>query len=360
MAEETAPRKIALDDLMLAMDVVDTLRHRRSLAEREMGAEDYDRALIEKVRKVYADQGLEVSESVIAAGVAALREERFSYKPPRPGLAVTLARLYVRRGAWGKWAGIAAALFLGLWLAYQAAFVMPADRAHARRERELAAAWESFQAAGPTSDLRALGERVHRQARADLDGRRSAAVDAAVRNLEALALLPPRLDAWRGRAVAEALEKPAAERAETLYRDAMAALGRGDAAAAEADARDLEALHARLMQAYELRIVSRPGSQSGVWRHPADNPAGRNYYVIVEAVGADGRALSLPVTSEEDGRTQEAAAWGIRVGADVFEQVRRDKADNGIVDRNRFGVKVRGRLEPEYLYPTTGEAITEW
>ena len=45
---------------------------------------------------------------------------------------------------------------------------------------------------------------------------------------------------------------------------------------------------------------------------------------------------------------------------DLFEQVAADKRDDGIIQNNRFGVKKRGYLTPEYLMPTTGAAITRW
>ena len=34
--------------------------------------------------------------------------------------------------------------------------------------------------------------------------------------------------------------------------------------------------------------------------------------------------------------------------------------DDGIIQNNRFGVKKRGFLQPDYLMPTTGDAITRW
>jgi hypothetical protein len=83
MSDAEKSEKIELNEIMLAMDVVDTLRHQQSLVERELGTDDHDQALIAKVRKIYADQGLEVSDEVIASGVKALREERFTYTPPQ-------------------------------------------------------------------------------------------------------------------------------------------------------------------------------------------------------------------------------------------------------------------------------------
>ena len=47
-APTTAPAK--LDDLMLAMDVVDTLRHRERLVERELDEDAKEEQLIERLR----------------------------------------------------------------------------------------------------------------------------------------------------------------------------------------------------------------------------------------------------------------------------------------------------------------------
>ena len=360
MAEEPGAPKVELNDLMLAMDVVDTLRHRQSLAERELSAEAYDQALVRKVRRIYADQGLEVSEDVIAAGVAALREDRFTYKPPRRSVQTLLARLYVSRGRWAKWGGLGLVIILGFWLVYLFVFEMPAERAQTHQTRQLEAAWKSFQAAKPAAAIEKIGVRLNQQARQDLaDGEIDAAA-TAISKLETLAVLPEQLEARYSSIDREVREKAAAAKAQALFRDASAALEQGDIAGAQTAAKSLDDLYDQLMAAYTLQIVSRPDARSGVWRHPADNPGARNYYIIVEAVTADGRRLSLPITSEEDGRTREVDSWGLRVTPEVFDQIRRDKADNGIIDNNRFGAKKRGYLTPEYFYPTTGKAITQW
>jgi hypothetical protein len=88
---------------MLAMDVVDTLRHERRLVERELTAGDRDRALIERLRELYAGQGIEVPDDVLARGVGALRDDRFAYTSPPPGVARCLQIAYVKRAHWGKY-----------------------------------------------------------------------------------------------------------------------------------------------------------------------------------------------------------------------------------------------------------------
>ncbi len=74
--------KPPLDEMMLAMDVVDTLRRRQRLVEREFDSEGREQDLKQRLRKIYAAQGIEVPDHVLEEGVAALREERFVYKSP--------------------------------------------------------------------------------------------------------------------------------------------------------------------------------------------------------------------------------------------------------------------------------------
>ena len=314
MSDTDQSQKIELNEVMLAMDVVDTLRHQQSVVDRELGAEDHDRALIEKVRNIYAGQGLTVSDDVIAEGVKALREERFTYRPPKKSFQLTLARLYVNRGRWAKRGALVIAALLAIYLVYQFAVVAPQKRARQQQQQAL-------------QELKAM---------------------------------PAKLADQRDRVLAEAREDAARQQAEALYRDAMAAVSRQDAEAVDKGYAALRQLYARLTQQYQLRIVSRPDTPSGVWRVPQNNPNARNYYIIVEAVAADGKRLSLPVTSEEDGKTRTVEQWGLRVEPTVFEQAKRDKMDDGIINRNVFGVKKRGYLTPQYIIPTTGGAIAEW
>ncbi len=122
MAEQEKPEKIELDEVMLAMDVVDTLRHEQQLVERELASDERDQALIEKVKRMYAAQGLEVTDEVIAAGVAALQENRFAYQAAPPRGPVWLANLYVRRNRLAKWAAMLAASLVGLFFSLPVCF----------------------------------------------------------------------------------------------------------------------------------------------------------------------------------------------------------------------------------------------
>jgi len=291
-------------EVLLAMDVVDTLRHERALVERELRSGESEKALIEKLRRIYAGQGIEVSDDTLLEGVRALREERFSYRPPEPGFKTMLARLYVRRGRWAKRIGIVLLLIVALWGGYHFLYAGPSEREKTRISREVGE----------------LGPDV----------------------------------------VKDALEPGARVKAEAIYTQALSAVRSGDSDAAREALEALKGIHSLILMEYTLQVVSRPGTPSGVWRHPVDNPAGRNYYLIVEAVTVDGRRLALPVTSEEDGKVAVVKEWGLRVPAEIYERIRRDKAEDGIVDRRKVGVKKRGFITPEYVVPTSGGAITQW
>ncbi len=92
-----------LDDLMMAMDVVDTLRHDEALVRKELGSENRDARMIERLREIYASQGIDVPDHILEAGVEGLKEDRFVYNPPAGGISRFFALLYVTRMSWSKW-----------------------------------------------------------------------------------------------------------------------------------------------------------------------------------------------------------------------------------------------------------------
>jgi len=90
VSETAAPAvrdKSKLDDVLLAMDVVDTLRHREQLVLSELDAGAREAALLERLKDIYAAQGIDVPERILKEGVKALEEKRFLYEPPKPSLA---------------------------------------------------------------------------------------------------------------------------------------------------------------------------------------------------------------------------------------------------------------------------------
>ena len=303
-APVTSTAAAPLDELMLAMDVVDTLRHRELILEREVEADDRDQRLLVRLREIYTAQGITVTDDVLAQGVRALRDERFVYTAPTPSFARSVALLYVSRRRWGKKVGLAVAIVAAAALGFQLLIRGPQERAVATLPTDLQRAYQTV--VSSTQDQNALGE------------------------------------------------------AQQFLVAGQAAYAQRDLGGAGAAVGQLRGLEGRIEQQYELRIVSRPGERSGVYRASSDAPGGRNYYLIVEAIPPSGAPLAMPIRSEEDGSTQRVRRWGLRVDEATYNKVAADKRDDGIIEQNVVGEKHRGELDPQYTVATTGAAITKW
>jgi hypothetical protein len=312
MSDVTAKPAAPLDEVMLAMDVVDTLRHRQDLAVRELGTEAKERQLIDKLRDIYHQQGIEVPDHILKEGVAALEESRFAYDPPAPGLGTTLARLYVGRKRWGKPVGAALVALLVLGVGYFGA-------------------WQPYQ------------HGVAEAARVELSEG-----------------LPAQMDALYQTIFEETKVQQAVVDAEALRTRGKTFAAEGNRAGAEEAVADLTALRDQLRQEYTLRVVNRADVQSGFWTIPEVNTDATNYYIVVEALDEDGKALSLPILNEENGETEVVDIWGVRVPEAVYDGVAADKRDDGIIEVNEVGRKSDGFLEVEYNMPVLGGAVTRW
>ena len=297
---------------MLAMDVVDTLRHEERLVARELDEAAREAELVERLRSIYASQGLDVPDRIIHEGVKALKESRFVYEPPKPGFGRTMAYAWVNRGRWGKMALAAIVLVGGFFVAREVLVTGPERRA------------------------------------------------AEAQKIELSQTLPRSIDAALKEARSEAQVETARARADQIAADGRAALARNDAAGAKKAVADLQALTAQLRQSYQLLIIARPGQPVGVFRVPDRNRSARNHYLIVDAIGADGKPVSVPVTSEENNQTKTVSRWGVRVSEQTWQSVGRDRNDDGIIQRNKVGEKRRGYLDVDYAIPVTGGAILEW
>ncbi|WDR06793.1 DUF6384 family protein [Devosia rhodophyticola] len=312
MSETTATTSAPLDEVMLAMDVVDTLRHRQDLATRELAGATRESQLIDKLREIYRQQGIDVPDHILKEGVSALAESRFVYTPPPSGFGTTMARLYVGRSRWlPKAIGAVAVLLLllgGYFLGYQP------YQAH---QREVA-------------------------------------------HLELTQELPARLEELYQTIFNETKVQQAEVEAEDLLKRGKAYAAEGNRAQAEEMANRLTALRDQLRQEYTLRVVNRPDTLSVFWRFPENNSAATNYYIVVEAVDPNGNLLSFPIRNEENGETETVNIWGLRVPESVYRSVAADKTDNGIIERDTVGLKSDGFMDIEYTVPVLGGTVTQW
>lgn len=298
-----------LDDVLLAMDVVDTLRHREQVVATELDAVGREAALIKRLREIYDAQGIDVPDHVLREGVKALEERRFLYTPPKPSLPVSLAKVYIARDRWLKPVAVALTTLVIALGGYQFGIAGPSK---AREAAAIVALEETL----PT-ELRQTHERV---------------VDLA-EGEDALRLADAYLTAGRE------------------------AIADKDVRGAERSISDLQALGSELSSAYDVTIVSRPGEDSGFFR---ENGNVRNFYLVVEAKDATGRVLPVTLTSEENQKVARVEKWAQRVTEARFNAAVADKQDDQIIQDAILGTKAIGELTPAYTDGVQPGIIFEW
>ena len=234
-----SPAPARLDELMMSMDVVDTLRHEEDLVTRELDAARREADLMERLRRLYRGQGIEVPDRILAEGIKALKESRFAYTPPPSGLARTLATLWVERGQVARrGAGLLVAGGLA-WGIYHSIAIAPTERGAS-----------------------ALNE------------------------------------AHTG-VLAEARVESARQQAGRLLAEGRAALERGDLDAAAASTAKLQALRAALPLEYTLRIVDAVTKVPGIALHRRNHyliveaVAPDGSVLNVPVTGEDGRTRAV-------------------------------------------------------------------
>ena len=300
MVEE--PRK--LDDVMMAMDVVDTLRHRTRIVDMELNESAREEQLLARLKEIYGAQGIEVPDRILKDGVKALAEQRFVYKPPRDTFSVKLAKAYVNRKRWLPQTVTAVGLLAAIAVGFQLLVFGPMN-----------AEWQNM----PTT------------------------ISAELAEGQALAT-DPVIDAQLA----------------SLAAEGQRAVANGDRDGARTQLKAMQGMNDQLAQEYDIRIVSRPDEDTGFWRQANDQPNAMNYYLVVEAVAPGGRVLKVPIRSVEEQTTESVSMWAQRVDKATFDRVAAEKQSNGMVVNDILGRKARGELEPAFDTPVPGGAITEW
>jgi len=305
MSAATADPAPLTDDL-LTMDVADAIRRDPALAAKS----DADRTAA--LREYYRSFGLEISDEVIGEGIRASGDDRYRHIATTRGSGAALARLYISRRSWAPpTIAIIVALvvvFGGYFLAYQP-----------YRLAQLALAQVELAQTMPAT-MDALFHTIHEETKVtQAESDAAAVVD-------------------RGKA----------------------AVAKGDRAGAQQAIADLTAIRDALRAEYQLKIADQPGGKWGFWTFPRSNTEETNYYLVVQAIGDDGSVLTLPIRSEDTGKTDQVSIWAERVPEDVYRAVEADKADDGVIQHSLLGVKEFGFLMPSYVVPTLGGQVTRW
>ncbi len=312
MAENKDNKTEALDDLMIAMDVVDTLRHDKKIVDRELNEKNRREGLIQRLREIYHSQGIEVPDHVLEEGVKALEDGRFTYTAPKDSFKVRLAKIYVSRSNWGSKLMIFLSVVVLAWFSWKTFVVKPQEQ------------------------------------------------KAENKRIELTERLPKSFKQLVAAITAEAKDPSIAKRAVVLGNDGEREAKAKNLAKAKAAEKQLQDMLNTLRQEYTIRVVLEKGVLSGVKRIPKVNRRTRNYYLIVEAIDKNGNVLEQEILSEEKNKKSKVKRWGARVPKSVYDAVAADKKDDGIIQNNIVAVKSRGFIKPTPKMRTLGGAITEW
>lgn len=122
--------------------------------------------------------------------------------------------------------------------------------------------------------------------------------------------------------------------------------------------------HLRLVERLsrtELKLVINPNDthRNGVERE-FDGSGGKSWYVIVQPLDETGAAVELKIHSVETGKEKYTNVFGLRTTRERYEDLKRDKLDNGIIENRTAGIKPIGKLDFDLSPGFDYEHILEW
>lgn len=377
--------KTNIDELMLAMDAVDTLRHEKSLVDIELTSDERKLALIQRLRTYYLDQGIAVSDETLETAVSNMDKNRLVHEPLKPGMARTVAHLWVDRHLILRNVGIAFVSMLAVgyvsFVFYNKFVVEPRERAafelaldiETRLPAALNTAYANVVAAAEVNGDNlsvTLADNIYEATLKFIEAGNVAESRKEIARLEEMTA------SINAKIHVESLQKEAKEiaqefRSKISDAPALQALNSalnelehvastGSQSDFEKEKKNLIELLQRVETRMDLRIVDRDGIRSGVWR-TQDGGRNRVYYIIVEALDPAGKAVTWPIRNVENGKTEMVSHWGVRVPEEVYNKVGQDKQSDGIVDDAVAGIKRPGELNFEWTITTIqDQMITRW
>jgi len=333
----------SLDDMMLAMDVIDTLRHQEDAAQRVIDQDKRDEQLKARLRSIYADQGIPVPDYILQQGIETLRQDQFVYRPTPFGLSRLLALLWVKRiepPIRNAYIVTTCIVILVVYLATS----YDKDRLK-QTPAEMAA---------PTAAI----------PKVVVTAPKPSAPSPLVKNklaaLSPIDRLAQELSEAGSAALSEAMDDEARARVQQVQEDGAKALAQSDEALAKLTLAELKMIGSILEAELKLIIVSRPDEYTGFYRIPDDNPDARNYYIVVEPELSTGKKVLFSILSEETGKTRRVSMWAARVPKATYDKIGMDKADDGIVQNNVMAVKPKGTFKFNKKMDILDGRITEW
>lgn len=391
----------SLSETILAMDIADTIRHDDRLREFEMADGDRRKAMMERLRQAYAAQGDIVSDDVLERAIAKMHEDRYVHRQQVRGLSGLLWKSYIRRGAYSLRAAMAAAVVVSLFFGYDQFVAKPQIEAERRLAMEIGEIIPRDLAASVTYAKGFAARLGDEAALARIDARASAVETALLaKDIKAarsgIGLITAVGDELKHREEAQAQAAAQAEReklelqrraevsarllpqlakvtagplAEVKDAKAKAALfdisvrmrdaaNDGDEGAYNEAYDRFKSFAGYIRSPYKLQIVNRSGMQTGFARQINGT---KTWYIVVEAVSPSGVPYPLEIKDRIMGTTKTTATWAIRVSESVIHAVKRDKEDDGILDRNIAGTKAADTLDIVWNFDAfDGQTLNTW
>ena len=147
------------------------------------------------------------------------------------------------------------------------------------------------------------------------------------------------LEKLYGNAKALAKEQAALQQAEDMYQQGTRYLQTKETEKVTGIVAQLGELEHTLTQEYKILVYGY------VERTNDRNPHQKKHYARVEARASNGELVFLTIRDEEKDQMRSAPFWRERVPKSVYDRIKRDKNDNGVVDNNLFGAKEKGYLD---------------
>jgi hypothetical protein len=389
MTASASAHSPSFNELIVASDIVDTIRNDERLIDHELGSEDRKKALKARLKDMYKAQGMEVSDAVIDEAVQRKDAERFVFKPMGPGFGRFLWTSYVRRNKYALRLSVAAGVIVLGVVGYNTAQYQlvekPAIEAARRLELEIAEVLPNRLKAVSEEAMASATRLQDAISRSEIEAQQTIVNSAlrardtvsAEKGINAIAELGRSLKEVEGhrallasakQTVDAETAKVAGLRVDDNAREALNLKLYGISQAAESsNASSLKAAISSynttlnyVQSTYDIQIVDRDGERSGVWRYW--EPTGEKYYyLVVEAVDKTGRVQAIDVKNVENGRTETVRTWAIRVPQRIYEGVGADKQADGVVDNAKAGVKPAGSIDIRWDFPTINDQrITSW
>ncbi len=117
------------------------------------------------------------------------------------------------------------------------------------------------------------------------------------------------------------------------------------------DRRDRELLE----RTFEIHVAHPSTADQSGFRMDYGEDSVNGWYVIVEARGANGDAVTQRIRGAISRSERDVSRWAEQVPREVYERLVNDKRHDGILDETLFAKKNSGSLELEIVMPGVGE-----